>query len=72
VYPLLSILEAGNLIEGDWDDPDKRTRKIYQLTEDGRQELARLKEIMRPILEEAINVLQDLVNELDANQEDSI
>jgi DNA-binding PadR family transcriptional regulator len=64
VYPLLTALERRGLIEGDWEDPDKRTRRIYRLQPDGRRELQRLKEVLRPKLEQAIDVLHDLNRDL--------
>jgi DNA-binding PadR family transcriptional regulator len=69
VYPLMNHLEQHDLVEGKWEDPRKRTVRIYHLTETGRQELVRLKSIVRPKLEEAIEVMQDLVDDLDEEKE---
>ena len=73
IYPLMNHLEHHGLVEGKWEDPRKRTVRIYHLTEAGREELNRLKSIVRPKLEEAIEVLQDLVHDLkgDSSQESS-
>ena len=69
IYPLLTVMEDDGLITGEWEDPDKRTRRIYRLTADGKGELERLKEVMRPKLEEAINILHDLSDDLEQNEE---
>ncbi|MCH7588203.1 MAG: PadR family transcriptional regulator [Chloroflexi bacterium] len=69
VYPLLSQLEEGGLLIGEWQDPEKRTRRIYKLTSLGSKELDRLKQVIRPKLEEAIGVLQDLFQDLDGGEE---
>ena len=69
IYPLLAMMEESELIQGTWEDPEKRTRRIYRLTPSGKQELARLKEVMRPKLEEAINVLRSLNEELEIDVE---
>ena len=69
IYPLMNQMEHHGLVQGDWDDPRKRTVRIYRLTETGRQELARLKSIVRPKLKEAIDVLQDLVEDLHDEKE---
>jgi DNA-binding PadR family transcriptional regulator len=69
IYPLLSLMEDGGLITGGWEDPNKRTRRIYRLTDAGKRDLERLKEVMRPKLEEAINILRDLSDELENNEE---
>lgn len=67
VYPLLAAMEERGLVEGTWEDPQKRTRRTYSLTSTGRQELERLKEVMRPKLEEAIDVLRDLHDDLETD-----
>lgn len=69
IYPLLNAMEDSGLVVGDWEEPEKRTRRIYRLTPAGQEEYARLKEVMRPKLEEAINVLEDLYDDLDVDQE---
>jgi DNA-binding PadR family transcriptional regulator len=63
-------LEESELIDGTWEDPEKRTRRIYSLTAAGKKELGRLKDVMRPKLEEAINVLRHLSNDLDVGEEE--
>jgi PadR family transcriptional regulator PadR len=68
IYPLLNLLEEQHLIEGVWEDPQKRTIRIYSLTEEGVQELARLKAIVRPKLTEAIKVLQGLEHDLNGHE----
>lgn len=70
IYPLLAVMEQGGLVVGEWEDPDKRTRRVYRLTPEGQQELERLKEVMRPKLEEAINVLRELHEDLDLDEEE--
>jgi len=70
IYPLLAAMEDRGLVEGKWEDPEKRTRRIYQLTQAGNQELGRLKEVIRPKLEEAINVLRQLSEDLEVDKED--
>jgi DNA-binding PadR family transcriptional regulator len=71
IYPLMTMLEAQGLVEGEWEDPDKRTIRIYRLTGPGRQELARLKAVVRPKLIEAVEVLQRLADNLDERGDDA-
>ena len=35
IYPLLRDLEARGLIEGQWEHPDRRTRRFYSITVGG-------------------------------------
>ena len=69
IYPLLNVMEDRGLIIGEWEDPDKRTRRVYRITDEGELEYERLKEVMRPKLEEAIAVLKDLFHDLDQQKD---
>lgn len=69
IYPLLNSMEERGLVEGEWEDPDKRTRRIYRLLPEGESELVRLKEVIRPKLEEAIRVLRHLNSDLNIELE---
>jgi PadR family transcriptional regulator PadR len=71
IYPLMNTLEEQGLIEGIWDDPTRRTVRVYHLTEYGDQELRRLKAIVRPKLVGAIKVMQNLVENLNTGEEAS-
>lgn len=42
MYPLLRDFEARGLIEGQWEHPERRSRRFYALTDAGREELERL------------------------------
>jgi DNA-binding PadR family transcriptional regulator len=64
IYPLLRFMERRGLVEGHWEEPSKRTRRIYHLTAAGRQQYARLKELMQLGLREALQVVQELYDQL--------
>jgi DNA-binding PadR family transcriptional regulator len=68
IYPLMTMLEERGLARGEWEDPTKRTIRVYQLTEKGRQEMARLGAIMHPKLLEAIELLTNLAGELSESE----
>jgi DNA-binding PadR family transcriptional regulator len=65
IYPLLTLLEARGLIEGAWEDPQKRTVRIYSVTKAGEEELIKIKAIIFPKISETIQVLQELVQDLE-------
>ena len=46
------------------EDPDRRTRRVYSLTESGHREYARVRELMRPGFREALGVLQVRIDTL--------
>ena len=54
MYPLLRELEAGGMIEGRWEHPDRRTRRFYAITPAGRKEYRRLREELKPFLDSVI------------------
>lgn len=69
IYPLLNVMEEQRLVEGEWEDPDRRTRRFYRITQQGIEELGQLKDVMKPRLEEASEIMQSLLDELYAEHE---
>ena len=51
MYPLLRSLEADGHIAGEWEHPERRSRRFYRITASGRDELTRLGEELRPRLD---------------------
>lgn len=54
IYPLLRQLESEDLIKGDWEHPDRRTRRYYSITPAGRKEYRRLRAELEPFLDSVI------------------
>jgi DNA-binding PadR family transcriptional regulator len=64
MYPLLRDLESEGKIEGRWEHPDKRTRRFYAITDEGRAELERLRVELEPFLETMARTIRLIRNEL--------
>jgi DNA-binding PadR family transcriptional regulator len=64
MYPLLRRLEADGLIAGEWEHPERRSRRFYRLTEAGQTERARLAEAVGPRLDAVADVLADIKSSL--------
>jgi PadR family transcriptional regulator PadR len=64
VYPLLNQLEREGFISGEWADPAKRTVRTYSITDNGKEELYRIKGVVGPKIEETISVLEGLMQDL--------
>jgi len=64
IYPLLTLLESEGFIEGKWEDPEKRTVRVYTITPIGQAEVTRIKMIVSPKLEETVQVLQEFLDDL--------
>jgi PadR family transcriptional regulator PadR len=64
MYPLLRQLESRGLIEGKWEQPDRRSRRYYSITEAGGEEYDRLVEEVRPFLDSARESIEAIVAEV--------
>jgi DNA-binding PadR family transcriptional regulator len=64
MYPLLRRLEENGLIEGQWEHPERRTRRFYSLTKGGRKEHKRLLEEVRPFLDSVGRSVDEIVREV--------
>jgi PadR family transcriptional regulator PadR len=64
MYPLLRSLEARTLIEGNWEHPQRRSRRYYSITEAGRAEYERLLVEVRPFLESVARSIEEIVAEV--------
>jgi len=64
MYPLLRQLEGRGLIKGEWEHPERRTRRYYSLTAEGRAEYERLVEEVRPFLDSVKTSIEEIVREV--------
>jgi PadR family transcriptional regulator PadR len=60
MYPLLRRLETDGLIAGEWEHPERRSRRFYRLTAAGEQERERLTEAVGPKLAALAEALDDI------------
>ena len=52
MYPLLRALEADGLVAGEWEHPERRSRRFYRLTATGAAERDRLASEIGPRLDD--------------------
>jgi DNA-binding PadR family transcriptional regulator len=64
MYPLLRRLEERSLIAGQWEYPERRTRRFYSITPEGQAEYERLMEEVRPFLDSVAQSIDDIVREV--------
>jgi PadR family transcriptional regulator, regulatory protein PadR len=64
IYPLLRDLEGRGLIEGQWEHPDRRTRRFYSITPAGRREYRRLVVELEPFLDSVIRSVSLIKREI--------
>jgi PadR family transcriptional regulator PadR len=60
MYPLLRRLESDGLVAGEWEHPERRSRRFYRLTDAGSAERARLAGAVEPRLDAVAQALQDI------------
>ena len=64
MYPLLRSLESRELIEGNWEHPERRSRRYYSITAEGRIEYERLVVEVRPFLDSVARSIGEIVREV--------
>ena len=64
MYPLLRSLEAQGLAAGEWEHPERRSRRFYRITDAGRAERARLAAELGPRLDRIARSIDALRGEL--------
>ncbi len=64
MYPLLRALETGGLVAGEWEHPERRSRRFYRLTHDGTAERDRLRSEIAPRLDDLAAALDLIRREL--------
>ncbi len=64
MYPLLRELESGGFVEGRWEHPEKRSRRMYTLTDSGREEYARLRTVLEPFLDQIVQSISLIKREI--------
>src|SRR4051794_22237476 len=50
MYPLLRPLESKGFLRGEWEHPERRSRRFYRITPEGEAERNRLAEALGPRL----------------------
>jgi PadR family transcriptional regulator, regulatory protein PadR len=60
MYPLLRRLEADGLVAGEWEHPERRSRRFYRLTDAGAAERTRLAGAVEPRLDAVAAALADI------------
>jgi len=64
MYPLLRSLEARGLVAGEWEQPDRRSRRFYRITAEGEAERARLAAELAPRMERIARSIRAIRNEV--------
>jgi DNA-binding PadR family transcriptional regulator len=66
MYPLLRRLEGRGLIKGEWEHPERRSRRFYRITDAGAEERDRLRAEVGPRLERIARSIRIISRELES------
>ena len=64
MYPLLRSLEERGMLAGEWEHPERRTRRFYTITPAGEVERARLATELQPRLQRISRSLRAIRREV--------
>ena len=64
MYPLLRRLEADGLVAGEWEHPERRSRRFYRATPEGVAERDRLAEQLGPRMDRISRSIQSIRQEV--------
>jgi len=64
MYPLLRSLEAQGLAAGEWEHPERRSRRFYRATDAGRAERGRLAAELGPRLDRISRSIESIRGEV--------
>ena len=64
MYPLLRSLEADGHVAGEWEHPERRSRRYYRITDAGREERVRLAAEVGPRLDRIGRSIESIRAEL--------
>jgi PadR family transcriptional regulator, regulatory protein PadR len=64
MYPMLRSLEKRGLIEGQWEHPDRRSRRFYTITPAGEAERRKLGRQLSARLESITSTVESIKQEL--------
>jgi len=65
VYPILRELEAEGLVRGEWiGDSSKKTIRIYEITEKGREVYDKEKEKHKSVFAQSYSIMETLMGDL--------
>jgi PadR family transcriptional regulator PadR len=67
MYPLLRELESRGLVDGYWEHPEKRSRRLYSVTPAGAAEYERLMHAMEPFLDSIVESITLIKREVYGN-----
>lgn len=64
IYPLLREMEGNGYVKGWWQEPDKRSIRYYELTDEGFEHYKKVKLIYKPIFEDSLTIIKNTLRDI--------
>lgn len=64
IYPMLRQMEAQKLLKAKWEDDSKKTKRLYWITEEGKEELRDQLRSNESLFKETLGMMVMLVQDL--------
>jgi DNA-binding PadR family transcriptional regulator len=64
IYPMLNTLEQEGYIVGHWEEPTKRTKRIYSITEEGRKHYETIRRMNKSAFDDSLYIINNVLKDI--------
>ncbi len=64
IYPMLNNLEQEGYIIGNWEEPTKRTKRVYSITDEGRKHYANIKRMNKSSFDDSLFIIKSVLKDI--------
>ncbi|MDX9917829.1 MAG: PadR family transcriptional regulator [Gudongella sp.] len=64
VYPLLNQMETEGYITGHWEEPTKRTIRVYRITDKGREHFNTIKSMNKSSFDDSLSIIKSVMKDI--------
>lgn len=64
IYPMLNNLEQEGYIIGHWEEPTKRTKRIYSITDKGHKHYETFKKINKSSFDDSLYIIKTVLKDI--------
>ncbi len=64
IYPLLNQLESDGYIVGNWEEPLKRTKRIYTITDKGKEHYLNIKRNHQNSFDDSLIIIKSILKDI--------
>ncbi|QNO13799.1 PadR family transcriptional regulator [Alkalicella caledoniensis] len=64
IYPILKKMEKSGYMASSWDDPEKRIKKTYSITQKGIEELQTQRKLLADSVQQTVDILEGILKDI--------